>query len=240
MRSGFIVVGARGNIGSHILSHLRALGHSALGVDLPEGVSPSDGLIECDFRESDEVGLLFDEVPNLLSEPKLVLVLALGKIHNEPLLSVGAGELKTHQKQTWDQVIESNLTTLFIGTREFARLCWNLRKPGLVIAFSSISARGNPGQAAYSSAKAGVEGFVRAAAKELGPLGIRTAAIAPGYMSTNSTRTKVSETRLEKLRAATPLRRLGGEEDLAGTVIWLAETEFLTGETIHIDGWLVI
>ena len=99
MRSGFIVVGARGNIGSHILSHLRALGHSALGVDLPEGVSPSDGLIECDFRESDEVGLLFDEVPNLLSEPKLVLVLALGKIHNEPLLSVGAGELKTHQKQ---------------------------------------------------------------------------------------------------------------------------------------------
>lgn len=240
MRSGYIVVGAKGSIGSHILSQLKALGHSAIGVDLPEGIGPSDGWIDCDFRDSDEVKHFFDAVPDMLSDSKLVLVLALGKIHNEPILSIGTDDIETHQKHTWDEVIESNLTTLFIGTREFARLCWSLRRPGLVIAFSSVSARGNPGQVAYSAAKAGVEGFVRAAAKELGPLGIRTAAIAPGYMATTSTIANVPETRLEKLRLATPLRRLGDKEDLTRTVIWLAETEFLTGATIQIDGGLVV
>lgn len=240
MRSGYIVVGARGSIGGHVLSELRALGHTVVGVDLPRGIGPSDDLIECDFRESGEVKRLFDSLPETLSNLKLVLVLALGKIHNEPILSIGTDDIKTHQEHTWNEVVQSNLTTLFIGTREFARLCWSLRKPGLVIAFSSVSAGGNPGQVAYSAAKAGVEGFVRAAAKELGPLGIRTAAIAPGYMAAKSTRANVPETRLEKLRVATPLRRLGDMEDLARTVIWLAETEFLTGATIHIDGGLVV
>jgi len=240
MRSGYIVVGARGSIGGHILSQLRALGHSAIGVDLPKGIGPSDDLVECDFRDSDEVKLFFESLPGKLANLNLVLVLALGKIHNEPILSIGTDGIETHQEHTWDEVVKSNLTTLFIGTREFARLCWSLRKPGLVIAFSSVSAGGNPGQVAYSAAKAGVEGFVRAAAKELGPLGIRIAAIAPGYMSAKSTRASVPDTRLEKVRVATPLRRLGDMEDLARTVIWLAETEFLTGATIHIDGGLVV
>lgn len=240
MRSAFIVAGAKGSIGSHIFSRLKEMGYETLGVDLPGRIQPSDNLLECDFRKSEEVQTLFDIASGILTQPELVLVLALGKIHSEPLLSFDAGDLKGHRKDSWDQVIESNLTTLFVGTREFARSCWGSRKPGLVVAFSSVSSRGNPGQAAYSAAKAGVEGFISAAAKELGPLGIRTVAIAPGFMSTSSTRDNVSEFRLEKLRAVTPLRRLGDNEDIVRTVIWLSEADFVTGTTVHIDGGLVV
>ena len=119
-------------------------------------------------------------------------------------------------------------------------MCRVKRCSGLVIAFSSVSAAGNPGQAAYSSAKAGVEGFVRSVAKELGPIGIRAVSLAPGFFNSGSTRDNVEANRLAKVVRSTPLRRLGEVEELVSTISWLVENRLVTGTTIQIDGGLTL
>jgi 3-oxoacyl-[acyl-carrier protein] reductase len=114
------------------------------------------------------------------------------------------------------------------------------RTKGVVVSLTSVCAKGNAGQSAYSAAKAGVEALTRVWAKELGPLGLRFVAVAPGYIDTPSTRSAVPDEILDTLKRETPLRRLGHPEHVAQAIRFAIENDMLTATTLEVDGGLLM
>jgi 3-oxoacyl-[acyl-carrier protein] reductase len=166
-----------------------------------------------------------------------VLVNAVGRIWNEPVLSLKGARFTAHDLQTWRQVLDANLTAPFVMASQVA-VRMARTGGGSVVFFSSISGRGNAGQAAYSAAKAGLEGLTRAMAAELGPLKIRVNAVAPGFFDVASTRAALSDGQLADLESRTPMRRLGELTELVGAVDFLASHTFITGAVLDVTGGL--
>lgn len=169
--------------------------------------------------------------------PKIdALVNCAGEIYSEPLLNVL--KKSRHGRDSWDRVMRSNLTSAFNLSVQVAQKMAAQRVKGVIINFSSISAHGNAGQAAYSAAKAGVEAMTTVLAKELGMFKIRAVAIAPGFIDTASTRASLSEDLVEYWTRETPLRRLGELADIVKTVKYALECDHLTGCVLRVDGGL--
>jgi 3-oxoacyl-[acyl-carrier protein] reductase len=137
----------------------------------------------------------------------------------------------------WQAVIDVNLTGVFLCGREGAERMIQLGNGGLIVNISSISREGNPGQTNYSAAKAGVAAMSVVWAKELARYGIRSAAIAPGFCSTEILAAMKPEM-LARVKAAVPLRRLGEPAEIAATAVFIAENDFVTGRVVEVDGGL--
>jgi 3-oxoacyl-[acyl-carrier protein] reductase len=115
------------------------------------------------------------------------------------------------------------------------------KRYGKIINLSSVMWKGNPGQANYSAAKAGVIGLTKTAAKELAPKGINVNAIAPGLILTDMLRS-MPPAILERMASTVPLKRLGSSQDVANVALFLAseESSYLTGQVIYCDGGLIM
>jgi 3-oxoacyl-[acyl-carrier protein] reductase len=143
----------------------------------------------------------------------------------------------------WDAVMTVHLRGAFLMSRE-AQKHMVAAKYGKILNLSSVSALGNKGQANYSAAKMGMQGFTRTLALELGPFGINVNAIAPGFIVTEMTdatarRVGVEPEEWRKIAADnTPVRRVGQPEDIAATAAFLCsdEASFITGQTLYVDG----
>ncbi|HUA27883.1 MAG TPA: 3-oxoacyl-ACP reductase FabG [Streptosporangiaceae bacterium] len=143
----------------------------------------------------------------------------------------------------WDTVMNVHLRGTFLVTRAAQRIMVE-RRYGRVVNLSSTSALGNRGQANYSSAKAGLQGFTRTVAIELGPFGITVNAIAPGYINTPMTRGTAErlgvavEERQATVAARLPVRRVGQPSDIANAALFLAAeaSGFVTGQVLYVDG----
>lgn len=143
----------------------------------------------------------------------------------------------------WDIVMGVHLKGAFLMTKA-AQKHFVEQKYGKVVNISSTSALGNRGQANYSAAKMGVQGFTRTLGIELGPFGINVNAVAPGFIATEMTdataaRLKMSVEEFRKLNAeAVPVRRTGEPGDIAAAVTFLAadESSYVTGQTLYVDG----
>lgn len=135
----------------------------------------------------------------------------------------------------WDEMMAVNLKSVFLLTKAFLPDMIR-RQSGKIINVSSIfGAVGGSCEVAYSAAKAGVIGFTKALAKEVGPSGIQVNCIAPGVIDT-AMNARLSAEDLAALRDETPLGRLGTPEDVAKLALFLAEDKFITGEVLHIGG----
>ncbi|MFD0689793.1 glucose 1-dehydrogenase [Actinomadura fibrosa] len=143
----------------------------------------------------------------------------------------------------WDTVVAVHLRGVFLVTRAAQRIMVE-RRYGRIVNISSTSALGNRGQANYSAAKAGVQGFTRTTAIELGPFGITVNAIGPGYVDTEMTRATAerlgvpADRRLAEVAATLPVRRTGEPADIANAALFLAaeESGFVTGQVLYVDG----
>ncbi|MEU5879183.1 3-oxoacyl-ACP reductase FabG [Spirillospora sp. NPDC047279] len=143
----------------------------------------------------------------------------------------------------WDTVMNVHLRGTFLVTQAAQRIMVE-RRYGRIINISSTSALGNRGQANYSAAKAGIQGFTRTTAIELGPFGITVNAIGPGYVDTEMTRATAermgvaAEERLAEIAATLPVRRTGEPADIANAALFLAaeESGFVTGQVLYVDG----
>lgn len=151
------------------------------------------------------------------------------------------GLLMRMKEEDWDLVLNINLKGAFNTTKAVLRPMLKARA-GRIIAISSIiGLRGNPGQANYAAAKAGLIGFMKTVAREVGSRGITANAVAPGFIDTEMTR-GLSETVKEGMLAEIPLGRFGRPEDVAKLVCFLAgeDARYITGQVISVDGGLAI
>jgi 3-oxoacyl-[acyl-carrier protein] reductase len=169
-----------------------------------------------------------------------VLVNNAGLVYSAPLINLLEKNDRVHSAEDWQRVLTANLSSVFYVTGPVVNHMLKSRTKGVVISMSSISARGNAGQSAYSAAKAGVNALTRTWAKELGGLGLRFVSIAPGFMETSSTREALSDANLTKLKAQIPLRRLGEVEHVYQTVRFIVENDYVNGTVLEINGGLVI
>ena len=139
----------------------------------------------------------------------------------------------------WRDVLETNLSAIFYTCRAAARPMMKRRAGAIVNVSSIVGVHGNPGQTNYAAAKAGIIGFTKSLARELGSRGIRANVVAPGYVTTQLTDVLPEEARAAML-GATPLGRLGDPADVAGAVRFLCSdaASFITGEVLLVDGGL--
>ena len=143
--------------------------------------------------------------------------------------------------EDWERVIRLNLTSVFNYTKVFSSVMMRQRSGSIINMASIVGVNGNAGQANYAASKAGIIGFTKSVAKELGSRNIRSNAIAPGFIETAMTG-KLSEEVIEHWKQEIPLRRPGTPEDLAKLALFLASdlSEYVTGQVICCDGGLAL
>ena len=139
--------------------------------------------------------------------------------------------------EEWDAVISTNLTSAFRMSKACLRGMMKARRGRIITISSIIGATGNPGQANYAATKAGVIGFTKSLAREVGSRNITVNAVAPGFIDTDMTRALPEEQR-KHLLDQIPMARLGDVKDIANAVAFLAsdEASYITGETLHVNG----
>ena len=149
------------------------------------------------------------------------------------------GLLARMSDDDWSDVLATNLGGVFYTCRAAARGMMKRRSGAIVNISSIVGLHGNPGQTNYSASKAGIIGFTKALARELGNRGVRANVVAPGYVDTRLTQVIADEMK-ELMLANTPLGRFGTPEDVAGAVRFLCSDEaaFITGEVLLVDGGL--
>lgn len=146
------------------------------------------------------------------------------------------GEIsRTMSLTEWQTVIDVNLTGVFLCAREAASKMIELGAEGVIINISSVSRAGNMGQSNYSAAKAGVAALSVTWGKELARHGIRSMAIAPGFVSTELVASMKPEA-LAKMSSQIPLGRLGAPEEIAATAVFIFENDYLNARVLEIDG----
>ena len=137
----------------------------------------------------------------------------------------------------WHEVIETNLCSMYRVTKACLKGMTRARWGRIINISSVVGSSGNPGQTNYSASKAGIEGFTRSLAKEIGSRGITVNAVAPGFIDTDMTK-ELPEHQTEALLAQIPLGRLGQAEEISAVVGFLASPKgaYITGETLHVNG----
>jgi 3-oxoacyl-[acyl-carrier protein] reductase len=141
------------------------------------------------------------------------------------------------KQDDWDAVLQTNLASVFRLSKAVLRGMMKARKGRIISIASIVGLTGNPGQANYAAAKAGMIGFTKSLAREVGSRGITANVVAPGFIDTDMTRA-LNETQRETLNGQIPLARLGLPSDIAAAVSFLASADasYITGETLHVNG----
>lgn len=145
--------------------------------------------------------------------------------------------LMAMKEEQWDSVINTNLSSIYRMSKAVIRGMMKKRKGRIISISSVVGASGNPGQTNYAAAKAGLVGFSKSLAREIGSRNITVNAVAPGFIDTDMTK-ELDEKQKEALLSQIPLGRLGSAEEIAATVVFLASpaAAYISGETIHVNG----
>jgi 3-oxoacyl-[acyl-carrier protein] reductase len=233
-RTALVTGGSRG-IGRAIAAELANAGAEVVigynsGAEEAEEVAGEIGgrAVQADISDPEEAKRLVDEAGDLD-----ILVNNAGVTRD--------GLLARMSDEDWRVVLDTNLGGTFNTCRAASRGMMK-RRGGTVVNVSSIvGVHGNPGQTNYSASKAGIIGFTKALARELGSRGVRANVVAPGYISTRLTN-ELPEELQQSMLANTPLGRFGDPEDVAGAVRFLSSdaSSFITGEVLLVDGGLGI
>lgn len=200
-----------------------------------EAGSPEARGYIANVAQEDDVIALFD---NIVEDFNALdgLINNAGITRDGLMIKAKDGEIqKKMSLAEWQSVIDVNLTGVFLCGREAAERMIKLNTKGLILNISSVSKAGNMGQTNYSAAKAGVAAMTVTWAKELARYGIRSAAIAPGFIATEMVASMKPEA-LDKIASTIPMKRLGQPEEIAHTVVYLFENDYFTGRVVEMDG----
>jgi 3-oxoacyl-[acyl-carrier protein] reductase len=188
--------------------------------------------IKADVSNSDEVGQMIKEVISQFGQLDIL-------VNNA---GITRDNLLMRMKDTeWDDVINTNLKGVFLCTKGVTRQMMKQRSGRIINIASVVGVSGNPGQANYVAAKAGVIGLTKTTAKELATRNITVNAVAPGFITTDMT-DELSEDIKAELLKQIPLATLGEPSDIANAVTFLAseKSKYITGQTLHVNGGMVM
>jgi 3-oxoacyl-[acyl-carrier protein] reductase len=233
-----LVTGASRGIGQSIAQELAARGMKVIGTATSEEGAGKIGSALAQFPGC--TGAKLDVNDAAAAE---ALIEAIAKEHGAlHVLVNNAGitrdTLAMRMKDDdWDAVLDTNLKAVFRMSRAVMRTMMKQRYGRIVSITSVVGASGNPGQANYAAAKAGVAGMTRALARELGSRGITVNCVAPGFIETDMT-AALPEEQQKSLLGQIPLGHLGKPADIAHAVAWLASPQagYVTGQEIHVNG----
>ena len=234
-----LVTGASRGIGRAILMALAEQGAVVAGTattrsgaegierDLAEGGHPGIGIV-LNVADPQSVESAVAEVNERLGAPT-ILVNNAGITRDNLLMRM--------KDEEWQSVIDTNLGSVFRMSKACLRPMTKARKGRIVNIASVVAATGNGGQTNYVAAKAGMVGFTKSLAREVGSRGITVNCVAPGYIATDMTRT-FTDAQREALLAGIPLARAGQPEEVAAVVVFLVSPggAYVTGETLHVNG----
>ncbi|TNF92706.1 MAG: 3-oxoacyl-ACP reductase FabG [Gammaproteobacteria bacterium] len=234
-----LVTGATRGIGQAIAKALGDAGATVIGTATSEnGANAIDTVFKnadingkgvvLDVNDADAVNALITEIGSEFGAPT-ILVNNAGITRDNLLMRM--------KDEEWDSVISTNLTSIYRLSKAVLRGMMKAKKGRIISIASVVGVMGNAGQANYASAKAGIIGFSKSLAREVGSRGITVNTIAPGFIETDMTRSLGDEQR-EALINQVPLSRLGSVDDIAQTALFLASpgAAYITGETIHVNG----
>jgi 3-oxoacyl-[acyl-carrier protein] reductase len=241
-----VITGAARGIGFGTATRFAEEGASVAIVDLDESAAADAAAKLPVSGDAKAVGIGADVASSESVDAAIERVVTeLGGIH---VLVNNAGVTRDNllfkmSEDDWDMVMGVHLKGAFLMTKA-AQKHFVDQKYGKVVNTSSISSLGNRGQANYSAAKMGIQGFTKTLGIELGPFGINVNAVAPGFIATEMTDATAARLGIEldefrKLNAdANPVKRVGFPEDIAAAVTFLAsdESSYITGQTLYVDG----
>ena len=238
-----IVTGGANNLGLEVSKELEKNGIEVIIFDIDENrlneLKDKFFVYKVDVRDEKEVSKAIEAVLNKFKKIDILINNA-GVIYSEPLINIMNINNMRHSYESFKKIIDINLNSVFLLSSYVVESMIKNRVKGIIINISSISAKGNAGQSAYSASKAGVEALTKTWAKELGGFGIRSVAIAPGFIDTDSTRKALNEKIIKHIKSNTPLKRLGRAYELSSTVLFIINNEFINGTVIELDGGFVI
>lgn len=230
-----LVTGASRGIGQATAAWLKAIGGEVFGTatssagadQISERLGAGRGLV-LDVTDGEAVNAAIAEITSQAG-PVEILVNNAAITRDQLLMRV--------KDEDWDQVIATNLTGAMRTTRACLRGMLKARFGRIINISSVVGYSGNPGQGNYCAAKAGLAGFSRAIAHEVGSRGITCNVIAPGFIDTDMTRA-LDDTQRERLQGTIPLGRLGQVDDIAACAGFLAgpASAYITGQTLHVNG----
>jgi 3-oxoacyl-[acyl-carrier protein] reductase len=237
-----LVTGATGGIGGAIARKLHAQGATvaisgrqvdkleALAAELKERVF----VVPCDLANKEQVAGLIDAATKVLGRVDIL-------VNNAGLTKDNL--FMVMKDEQWDDVIAVNLTSTFMLMRAASRAMVRAKTGyGRIINISSVSGIiGNPGQGNYAASKAGMIGMTKSLAREVAARGITANCIAPGFISTPMTEA-LNEKQTAMIKEQIPAQKFGTPDDIASAALYLASTEaaYMTGQTLHVNGGMVM
>ena len=238
-----IVTGASRGIGEAIADTLARSGARVAGTATTDAGAEAigkrlaglaDGCIgaRLDVNDAEGAAALVGQVTESLGTPT-ILVNNAGITRDQILMRM--------KDEDWDAVIETNLRSVFRLSKACLRGMMKARGGRIINIASVVGSMGNPGQTNYAAAKAGMMGFSRSLAREIGSRGITVNVIAPGFIDTDMTRA-LDDAQREALLRDIPLQRLGEPGDIAAAVLFLASEQggYITGQTLHVNGGMLM
>ena len=234
-----LVTGASRGIGKTIALALGAQGATVVGTAtsdkgaeaisqyLSESAIKGQGMM-LDVTQQDSVDLVVKEMTDAFGAPSILINNA-GITRDNLLMRMKEDE--------WSDIINTNLTSVYRMSKACLRAMTKARKGRIISISSVVGVSGNAGQTNYAAAKAGLIGFTKSLAREIGARGITVNAVAPGFIDTDMTKA-LPEAQKEALLSAIPLKRLGHPEEIAAAVAFLASpgAGYISGETLHVNG----
>lgn len=235
-----LITGATGGIGGAIAKAMHAqgatVGISGTRAERLEALASELGdrvfVLPCDLRDRPAVEQLPATAEKVLGQVDIVVNNA-GITHDNLFMRM--------KDEEWDDVLAVNLTSVFILTRGILRNMMR-RRYGRIVNIASISGvLGNPGQGNYAASKAGLVGMTKSLAREVASRGITANCIAPGFIATAMT-DALTPKQTEAIAAAIPMQTFGKPEDIAAAAVFFASDEaaYVTGETMHVNGGMVM
>jgi len=240
-----IITGASGSIGSEIVKYfhkkndLICIDINKKNLNILKNKYKKIKIYQCDLTNQKNVDQLMKNL-NIKYKYFDILINNAGMIYSHPMIKLSSKGLKSHSYTNWKKVLDINLNSIFLFSSKIIENFCNNRTKGLIINISSISAKGNKGQSAYSVAKSGIEILTKIWAQELSSFNIRVACIAPGFFNTKSTHNSLSKFQIDHLKNSTPSKRLGATKELILAINFIIKNKFFNGKILSLDGGLDI